>query len=190
MKELKVRIANKEYLVQTAQTDEEKEKGLQNVSDLPQDKGMLFIYDEPDEVSFWMKDTQIPLDVIFIDEELNVISVHQGVPMTETPMSENNVAYVLEVNPNSGVKSGDELEFSPEMKTQNMHVLGSNGNTQMELEGGERIFSRPNTKSMIKYAKKANISQKDNDYKKLGETLFKFLQGQDDRPVEHVELKN
>lgn len=52
MKELKVRIANKEYLVQTAQTDEEKEKGLQNVSDLPQDKGMLFIYDEPDEVSF------------------------------------------------------------------------------------------------------------------------------------------
>ena len=60
----------------------------------------------------------------------------------------------------------------------------------MELEGGERIFSRPNTKTLIKFAKKAVSTGNDNDYKKLGDRLFKFLQVQDSNPAEYVESKN
>jgi hypothetical protein len=45
----------------------------------------------------------------------------------------------------------------------------------MELEGGERIFSRKNTKVLIKYAKKAYKTKEDKDYKALGKRLFKFL---------------
>jgi uncharacterized membrane protein (UPF0127 family) len=73
---MKIKVNNKEYEVEIARTEEEKEQGLSNIEYLPDDEGMLFIYDEPQEVGFWMKDTLIPLDIIFIDDEEEVISVH------------------------------------------------------------------------------------------------------------------
>ena len=138
-----------------------------------------------------MKDTKIPLDIIFIDEDLQVISVHQGIPDSEDFITENNVNFVLEVNQNSGIKSGDELEFSPESKVDmnKMQVLDSSGNVQMELNGGERIFSRSNTKTLIKFAKKASATQKDSDYKALGKRIFKFLETQSNNEPEYVEQK-
>lgn len=192
MNEIKLNIGNKQYTVKVALTDEQHEKGLQGVKKLEEDKGMLFVFDEANKVSFWMKDTEIPLDIIFIDEELTVISVAQGEPLTETPHVEDNVEYVLEVNQNSGIKPGDELDFAPERKIDNkkMLVLNSEGKPQMELEGGERIFSRPNTKTLIKFAKKAVSTGNDNDYKKLGDRLFKFLQVQDNNEPEYVKSKN
>ena len=57
-----------------------------------------------------MKDTEIPLDIIFINDELEVISVHEGIPGSEEFITENNVNFVLEVNKNSGIQEGDELE--------------------------------------------------------------------------------
>ena len=191
MNKINIRIASKKYKVQVAETDEEKQKGLQGVTSLPEDEGMLFVFEEPDEISFWMKDTKIPLDVIFIDEDLQVISVQQGIPENEEFMTENNVNFVLEVNQNSGIKVGDELEFSPESKVNmnKMQVLDSNGNIQMELDGGERIFSRPNTKVLIKFAKKASATQKDSDYKALGKRIFKFLETQSNNEPEYVEQK-
>ena len=192
MNEIKLNIGDKSYTVQVALTDEQHEKGLQGVKELEKDKGMLFVFDEPDTVSFWMKDTEIPLDIIFVDDELTVISVAQGEPLSETPHVEDNVEYVLEVNQGSGIKAGDELDFAPERKidSKKMLVLNSEGKPQMELEGGERIFSRPNTKTLIKFAKKAVSTGNDNDYKKLGDRLFKFLQVQDSNPAEYVESKN
>ena len=134
MKEIKIKIGSKSYEVKLAQTEEEQEKGLQGKTELDEDEGMLFVFDEPDEVSFWMKDTHIPLDIIFIDEELKVISVYQGIPESEEFITEKNVTFVLEVNQNSGIKIGDELEFSPdkEMNKDKMIVLDSNGDSQME----------------------------------------------------------
>lgn len=52
MKEIKIKINSKEYAVQIAKSEEDKEKGLQNVKSLPENEGMLFAFDEPDEVSF------------------------------------------------------------------------------------------------------------------------------------------
>ena len=45
---------------------------------------MLFYFDPPQEISIWMKDTLIPLDIIFIDEDEEVIEVHEGKPQDET----------------------------------------------------------------------------------------------------------
>ena len=59
-----IKIGNKEYQVKEARTEEQKKKGLQNVESLPSNEGMLFYYDPPQEVSIWMKDTKIPLDII------------------------------------------------------------------------------------------------------------------------------
>jgi len=70
-----------------------------------------------------------------------------------------------------------------------MKVIGSDGTVQMELEGGERIFSRKNTRTLIKMAKRAEASKSDTDYKKLGNKIFKFINIQDNREPEYVELK-
>ena len=138
-----------------------------------------------------MKDTKIPLDIIFLDEDMTVLSVQQGIPESEDFITENNVNFVLEVNQNSGIKQGDELEFSPDKKlnSDKMHVLDSEGNTQMELDGGERIFSRANTVTLIKFAKKAATTQNDNDYKALGKRIFKFINKQESNDPEYVKPK-
>ena len=191
MKEVNISIGTKQYKVKLAETEEQHIKGLQDVTELPEDEGMLFIFDEPDEISFWMKDTKIPLDIIFINEDLEVISIGKGIPDSEEFITENNVNFVLEVNEKSGIKKGDELEFSPEKEVNKdkMQVLDSSGETQMELEGGERIFSRSNTKTLIKFAKKAYSTKSDRDYKVLGKRIFKFLQTQDSNKPEYVEAK-
>ncbi len=188
MDKIKIRIGDNTYKVSIAETDEQREKGLQGVENLPQDEGMLFSFTDTEEVSMWMKDTLIPLDIIFIDTDLNIKAVYQGEPNSEEMFTEQDVAFVLELNVNSGVKPGDELEFSPntKVKQDKMLVLNDDGTPQMELEGGERIFSRPNTKTLIKFAKKAAVTQKDSDYKALGKRVFKFLKAQNDSEPEYV----
>lgn len=186
---MKIEIGDKEYKVKIAKTEEEKMKGLQDIESLPEDEGMLFIYDSPQDVAYWMKDTKIPLDIVFINDDEEVISVKQGKPLSEDLIEEDGVLYVLEVNVDSGIQPGDDfdMEEDDEEKDNTMKVLASDGTIQMELEGGERIFSRKNTKVLIKYAKKAYKTKEDKDYKALGKRLFKFLHTQDTNEPEYVE---
>lgn len=186
---MKIEIGDKEYNVEVARTEEEKIKSLQEKESLGENEGMLFIYDEPQELAFWMKDTAIPLDIVFIDEDGEVISVQQGQPYDETLLEEDGVMYVLEVNQNSGIQPGDELDIEEDDddKQPVMKVLAPDGSTQMELEGGERIFSRKNTKTLIKMAKRAYSSELDKDYKALGKKVFKYLHIQDTNTPEYVD---
>lgn len=186
---MKIEIGDKEYNVEVARTEEEKIKGLQEKESLGENEGMLFIYDEPQELAFWMKDTAIPLDIVFIDEDGEVISVQQGQPYDETLLEEDGVMYVLEVNQNSGIQPGDELDIEEDDddKQPVMKVLAPDGSTQMELEGGERIFSRKNTKTLIKMAKRAYSSELNKDYKALGKKVFKYLHIQDTNTPEYVD---
>lgn len=186
---MKIEIGDKEYNVEVARTEEEKVKGLQEKESLGEDEGMLFVYDEPQEIAFWMKDTAIPLDIVFMDEDGEVISVKQGQPYDETLLEEDGVMYVLEVNQNSGIQPGDELDIEEDDddKQPVMKVLAPDGSTQMELEGGERIFSRKNTKTLIKMAKRAYSSELDKDYKALGKKVFKYLHIQDTNTPEYVD---
>lgn len=186
---MKIEIGDKEYNVEVARTEEEKIKGLQEKESLGENEGMLFIYDEPQELAFWMKDTAIPLDIVFIDEDGEVISVQQDQPYDETLLEEDGVMYVLEVNQNSGIQPGDELDIEEDDddKQPVMKVLAPDGSTQMELEGGERIFSRKNTKTLIKMAKRAYSSELDKDYKALGKKVFKYLHIQDTNTPEYVD---
>jgi len=132
-----------------------------------------------------MKDTSIALDIIFVNEDLEVFAVHQGVPQSEEIIEHDNTVFVVETNINSGIKVGDELEFSPEKKGKIL-VLDENGDTQMELEGGERIMSRTSSKVLIRKAKKAAATNRDSDYKALGKYFFKELKNQDSRDPEFV----
>lgn len=186
-------VGNKKYDVEVAENEEKRMKGLQEVIEMDDDEGMLFIFPEPQHVDFWMKDTEIPLDIIFINSDLEVISVKQGEPMSEDFISEDNVQYVLEVNQNSGIEKGDDVildyeEDDEEDEAAKMYVLGSDGQAQYELVGGERIFSRPNTKVLVSKAKKAYKTKSDSDYKALGRQVFKYLEKQNSNEPEYTSL--
>lgn len=192
---MKIEIGDKEYNVTCAKTEKERMKGLQGITHLKEDEGMLFFFEKPQTVGFWMHDTKIPLDIIFIDEDMEVISVYQGEPENDDIAEEDDVQYVLEVNQGSGIKKGDELEIEDEDENLPiMKVIAPDGSTQMELEGGERIFSRKNTKVLISKAKKAFKYKKDNEKyerycKSLGKYMFKAIKQQDSRKPEYVQKK-
>ena len=114
-----VTISGDAYKVLIAQTEEEKEQGLQGVESLQPDEGMLFDYSEelPTELSFWMKDTRVPLDIIFINEKGIVIQVSEGEPLSEEAIvcSGQPIMAVLELLQNSGIKEGDAVELAEEL---------------------------------------------------------------------------
>lgn len=180
-----VEINDKEYICDVAITDNEKIEGLQGVKELPKDRGMLFVYEKPQTVKFWMYKTEIPLDIIFISEDEEVISIYKGMPNSREMAEEDNVLYVLELNQNSGVNEGDEVDIEDDEEF-SLSILLPNGKTQMELEGGERIFSRNNTKHLIKLVKKAKSSKLDKDYKKIGKTILHYLDIQNSNDPEYV----
>ena len=205
---IEVQIEDKVYNLLVATTEEEKEKGLMGIEELPENEGMLFDYsDEPQaELSFWMKNVDIPLDIIFINQDGIVISVKQGVPNSEEYITESSefISCVIELNVNSGVKPGDKTDlFSeinnineeiedeedthPELGVNRLYVYGSDGSVQAELQGGERIFSRKSSRVIISKAKKAYASKEDKDYKALGRYIFKEMDAQDGREPEYVE---
>lgn len=189
MEKAKISVEDKEYTVEIAKTEEERAKGLQDRKSLGDSEGMLFIFDKPQTVGFWMDKTEIPLDIIFIDEDEEVISVYKGKPFSKEIVEEDDVKYVLEVNQNSGIKEGDEMEFEEDSEDSDkitMKVIAPDGSTQMELEGGERIFSRKNTRTLIKMAKRADETKSDTDYKRLGNKMFKYIKQQNNRKPDYV----
>lgn len=188
---INIKIGNKEYKVKEAKTERELQTGLQYISSLPDDEGMLFYFDPPQDATFWMDKTLIPLDIIFINEDQEVIYIYQGEPKDRKKVTVPNTAFVLEVNKDSGIKDGDELEFLDDNdEGPVMQVLSSDGNSQVNLWGGERIFSRKHTKILIKKAKKADQTKEAKDYKALGRYMFKCLKHQQEQSPEYVQLPN
>ena len=192
MERVVVNIGNKTYNCQVAKNEEDRKKGLMGVENLPIDEGMLFVWDKEDTREMWMKDTLIPLDQIAINDDDEVVLVYQAQPKDETLVPFMNAKYILEVNQGSGIVEGDDFEIddSDDLNKYTMKVLAPDGTTQMFLQGGERIFSRKNTRILIKKAKKA-FANKGGDYdrycKALGKYMFKCIKIQDNNTPEYVK---
>lgn len=193
MKQVKVDIGDKSYICDLLESEEDKRKGLMNVDYLPPDRGALFVWDNEDTREMWMKDTKIPLDQIAINDDDEVVLVYKAQPEDETLVPFMNTKYILEVNQDSGIVEGDDFEIddSEDLDKYVMKVLAPDGSTQMYLQGGERIVSRKETKTLIRKAKRA-YENKDKDYEKhckaLGKYIFKVIKGQNTRPPEYVEV--
>jgi uncharacterized membrane protein (UPF0127 family) len=103
--------------VELARTGPERARGLMNRTALAEDAGMLFLFDETAEHAFWMMNTLIPLDMIFVDEEGRIVGVvERAEPRTTTPRTVGRPSrYVLEVNGGwakaHGVAAGDRVRF-------------------------------------------------------------------------------
>ncbi len=103
------------FAVEIADTPESRARGLMERTDLAEGQGMLFVFDPPREVSFWMKNTPLPLDLIYIDRSGVVVRVAENA----TPYSEDRlpsgapVRAVLEINgglaARFGIAAGSEV---------------------------------------------------------------------------------
>ena len=194
METINIKINNKEYSLIYCLTEDEKEKGLQNVESMEDNEGAFFDYreDPQEEISFWMKDTEIPLDIIFVGEDDKVISCKEGIPNSEDMITENNVYYVIELNKGSGVKPGDEIDVEDNgdflnFPPNSVFLLNDDGSVQFSLQGGERIFSRISSRVIVRKAKKAKKSKSETDYKDLGRYIFGEMTRQDNRDAQYVE---
>ena len=108
----------REHTIQAevADTAEKREKGLMFRKSLGENEGMLFIFDKEMKVSFWMKNTEIPLSVAYISKSGHIREIHDLQPLSLQPVqSSYSVMYALEVNRGyfreKGIEVGDQIEF-------------------------------------------------------------------------------
>jgi uncharacterized protein len=105
------------FNVEIADSPAKRELGLQYRRDLASDHGMIFLFPSQSEQTFWMKNTPIPLDMIFISRELKIVGiVEQATPFSLDPRSVGAPSqYVLEINgglaKRNGIRPGDSVSF-------------------------------------------------------------------------------
>lgn len=118
---IKVFFGNgKSVTAELAVTDEERARGLMFREKILPDQGMLFVFEREDLHSFWMKNTLVPLDMLWLDSQRRVIHIAANVPpCREDPCPsygpESPARYVLELRAGgaaaNGIKTGDQLQF-------------------------------------------------------------------------------
>jgi uncharacterized membrane protein (UPF0127 family) len=105
------------FRVQLATTNKEREKGLMFVEQLDDDAGMIFFFERQQQLSFWMKNTYLPLDMFFIDEDLVVKGIVENAePLTTSARRiDGPTRFVLEVKGGTarklGLGAGDRVQF-------------------------------------------------------------------------------
>lgn len=115
---LTIRSGTKEhrFTVEVAATDAEQQKGLMFRRSLAPDRGMIFPYEPAQPLAFWMKNTLIALDLIFIRADGRISSISKGEPLSLEPIpSTEPVVAVLEIaggrSAELGIKAGDQVSW-------------------------------------------------------------------------------
>jgi len=104
--------------IEVANTVEQRERGLMSRNHLDDNAGMIFVFPDSAPRDFWMHDTEIPLDMIFVDSSFRVTGiVANAAPETDTLRSvQGSSQYVLEVNggfcAKNGIQPGDHFSFT------------------------------------------------------------------------------
>ena len=102
-----VRIGDRDFTLEVADTDPARQKGLMQRDSMPADHGMLFVFPDEQPRSFWMKNTRFPLDIIFLDASGRVDSVKQmrAYDLSSTP-SDGPAKYAIELNLGKAAEAG------------------------------------------------------------------------------------
>ncbi len=192
---MKIKIGSKEFNVTVAQTEDEAIQGLSNTESLPKGEGFAMEFDGDMSIPIIMENMSYPLDIIFSinGKVTKVVTAQAG---AEPVVIKKSSDLIVEVNAGEakGIKPKDDIGFigtknedgTVEMAEGGIEVVGGrqvldeDGKNQMNLEGGERIFSRVSTKRMYELAKA-------KEYKKLGRYVIKEIWKQDERPVEYSD---
>jgi len=120
-----VELAGKRYSVELATTDAQRERGLMFRDSMAIDHGMLFIHDREEPQAYWMKNTHIPLDILYFDNARRLVSQQRDVPpcsLGDACPPYPSVAparYVLELNAGQAaamkLRDGAELRIAPQI---------------------------------------------------------------------------
>jgi len=104
-------INDTDFAIAIADDQKKRSKGLMGFEEMPARAGMLFVFERSGRVGFWMKDTLIPLDIIFINEHGEITQIHEMAKPHDLTTIESDlpVRYVLEIN--GGL--AEELGFAP-----------------------------------------------------------------------------
>jgi uncharacterized membrane protein (UPF0127 family) len=118
LEKIRLTIGGETFVVEVARTEEEKRTGLMNRKSLGAREGMLFVYGGDQHLSFWMKNTSIPLTLAFLSKEGEILQIEQLKPFSlKAVMSERAARYALElpqgVLSELGVHVGDRVELPP-----------------------------------------------------------------------------
>lgn len=114
---VQMRIGKQTYNLEVAATEGSRERGLMRRDSMPQDHGMIFVFRDEANVNFWMKDTRIPLFILFLNHNGKVVSTAHMKPYVKEPAtpSVEPVQYAIELNDDaeeaSGVKVGETLQI-------------------------------------------------------------------------------
>ena len=118
-----VELAGQRYSIEVAANDAERARGLMFRDALPADHGMLFIHERQEPQAYWMKNTRIPLDILYFDDARKLVSQQRDVPPCSLgdacPLdpSDAPARFVLELNAGEAARlqlnEGAELHFGP-----------------------------------------------------------------------------
>ena len=118
-----VELGNQRYAIEIADDDAERARGLMFRDAMADDHGMLFIHDREEPQAYWMKNTRIPLDILYFDRDRRLVSQQRDVPPCSLGdgcppyPSDAPARYVLELNAGEAarlqLKDGAELRFGP-----------------------------------------------------------------------------
>jgi len=191
---MRIQIGNREFEVRISENNEESRIGLSQTKTLPKKEGFAMKFDGTMSIPITMQNMTFPIDIIF---SLNgkVTKVVTAQPGDQDIIIKQPSDLIVEVNAGeaSEINSKDEIKFigkknedgTVEMAEGGLKTIGDrqvldeDGKNQMNLIGGERIFSRTSTKKMFELAK-------EKEYKKLGKFVINEIWKQDERPVEYA----
>jgi hypothetical protein len=109
-------VGEETFTVEVARSPEERQRGLMHRSSLGENEGMLFVFETDQHLSFWMKDTEIPLSLAYISKDGTIREIHDLQPYSERPVQSGRaVRYALELPrgafERAGAGAGTVVEF-------------------------------------------------------------------------------
>ena len=114
-----MKIGQETIILEIADTPKLRQTGLMHRKSMAPDHGMLFVFEHRQFLGFWMRNTLIPLDILYVDADGRVVTIRQMKPLDETSIaSREPVLYAIELNvgtaARAGVKEGDLLQLPAE----------------------------------------------------------------------------
>jgi hypothetical protein len=111
-----VQVGQKTYQCEVATDDASRRQGLMHRQSMPEDHGMLFAFPYEQVLYFWMKNTLIPLDIVYLNRDGKVVAIRQMRPLNESSVGSKEPAqYAIELNAGqaekAGVKEGDIIRL-------------------------------------------------------------------------------
>jgi uncharacterized protein len=100
---------DRSFTIEIADDPGERSRGLMFRQEMDENHGMLFVFEQSQPVGFWMKNTPLPLDLVFIGQDGTVRAIERGEPFSEAPIAPGEpVQFVLELNAGTAAEAGIE----------------------------------------------------------------------------------